>query len=250
MVFRLVLLRHGESLWNKKNLFTGWANVPLTAKGREEARKAGLLLKKEGYKFDIAFTNLHARSQKTAEIVLQVLGLAKIPVRKSWRLNERHYGALIGLNKAETAKKYGDEQVHVWRRSYSARPPALAPGDKRHLEIARTYPEVPKKFLPLAESLDDTYRRSIPFLEQEILPLVKSGRRVLVVASHNSLRSLVKHLDKISEKEIPEYTIPTAVPLVYELDRRLKPIRHYYLGDSAEIRKSLADIAAQGRGKR
>ncbi len=244
--YKVVFIRHGESTWNKKNLFTGWVDVPLTEEGIEEAKQAGSELKKNGYFFDVAFTNLHKRSLKTLQLVLGTLGL-KIPVEKSWRLNERHYGALIGLNKAETAKKYGDKQVLIWRRSYSVRPPALKRTDKRYLDIANAYHGVPQKYFPLAESLADTYKRTVPFWSGFIVPEIRAGKRVLVVASHNSLRSLVKYLDNIPEREIPGFTIPTGVPLVYELDERMKPIRHYYLGNEEEIKKSLENIASQGK---
>ena len=244
--YKIVLIRHGESVWNRKNLFTGWADVALTKKGILEAKKAGKMLKKKGYVFDIVFTNLHIRSLKTVQIVLDVLGLNRIPVNKTWRLNERHYGALIGLNKAKTAQKYGEKQVLLWRRSYSIRPPALQMSDKRYSAIVKAYKGVPQKYIPLTESLADTYRRTVPYWKSAIVTAIKEGRRVLIVASHNSLRSLVKYLDKIPDKDILNFTIPTGFPLVYELHGNLKPKRHYYLGNAAEIKKSLAKIAAQG----
>lgn len=245
--YKVVLLRHGESEWNKKNLFTGWMDVALTKKGADEAKKAGRALKDKRYAFDIVFTNLHRRSIKTAQIVLDTLGLNKLPVIKTWRLNERHYGALIGLNKAETAQKYGDKQVLLWRRSYSIRPPALLKTDRRYKVIADTYRDMPKKYFPLTESLADTYKRTVPYWKNTLIPAIKGNKKVLIVASHNSLRSLVKFIDKIPDKDIPEFTIPTGVPLVYELDGNLKPKRHYYLATAAEIKKSLKSIAAQGK---
>lgn len=245
--YKVVLIRHGESTWNRKNLFTGWMDVALTKKGADEAKKAGKVLKEKRYAFDIVFTNLHRRSIKTAQIVLDTLGLNKLPVIKTWRLNERHYGALIGLNKAETAQNYGDKQVLLWRRSYSVRPPVLSKADKRYRAIADTYRGVPTKYLPLTESLADTYRRTVPYWKSTIIPAIKKGKKVLIVASHNSLRSLVKFIDRIPDKDIPEFTIPTGVPLVYELDENMKPKRHYYLATAAEIKRSLRSIAAQGK---
>ncbi len=245
--YKVVLLRHGESEWNKKNLFSGWMDPSLTRKGVKEAEKAGRALKAKHFSFDIAFTNLLQRSIRTTKIVLGILEISKIPMIKTWRLNERHYGALMGLNRAETARKYGDKQVHLWRRSYSVRPPALTRTDRRFKFIEKNYPEVPRKCLPLTESLADTCKRTVPFWKSEIVPAIKQGKRVLVSASHNSLRSLVKHIDKIPDRDIPNFTIPTGVPLVYELDKNLKPIRHYYLGSAAEIKKSLKSIAAQGK---
>lgn len=249
MGYKVVFVRHGESTWNRKNLFTGWVDVPLTGKGVGEARNAGNVLKDKGYVFDVLFTNLHKRSGKTASIIMGILGLRRIPVEKSWRLNERHYGALTGLNKAQTAKKYGERQVLLWRRSYGVRPPALAKSDERYKRIVRTYPGVPRRYIPLGESLADTYRRSVPYWRDSVVPAIKAGKRVLIVASHNSLRSLVKHIDHISDKAIPGFTIPTGVPLVYEFDGKLRPRRHYFLGDTSEIKKSLASIAAQGKAK-
>ena len=245
--YKIVLLRHGESVWNRKNLFTGWADVALTRKGVEEAKKAGETLKKKGYVFDIVFTNLHIRSLKTVRVVLDAMGIRRIPVSKTWRLNERHYGALIGLNKAETAHKYGEKQVLLWRRSYRVRPPALKKSDKMYKAIVNTYGDVPKKYIPVGESLADTYRRTVPYWKDIIVPAIKEGKHVLIVASHNSLRSLLKYLDNIPDKAIPKFTIPTGIPLVYELNESMKPKRHYYLGDPNAIKKSLAGIAAQGK---
>jgi 2,3-bisphosphoglycerate-dependent phosphoglycerate mutase len=247
--FKVVLIRHGESEWNKKNIFTGWYDPDLTKKGLTQAKQAGQTLKKKNYEFDVVFTNLHKRTLKTLKTVLNILGL-KIPIKKTWRLNERHYGALIGLNKSKTAQKYGDEQVHLWRRSYDVRPPALERSDKRYKAIAKMYKGIPRKNLPLRESLSDTYKRTVPYWNKEIVPEIKKGKQVLIVASHNSLRSLVKYLDKISDKRIPNFTIPTGIPLVYELDKNMKPKKHYYLGDTKKIKKLLAVMAAHGKAKK
>ncbi len=247
--YKVVFVRHGESTWNRKNLFTGWADVPLTRKGVAEAKEAGKELKRKGFDFDVVFTNLHRRSLETVRVILAVLGL-KIPVRKTWRLNERHYGALIGLNKAETAEKYGEKQVLLWRRSFDVRPPALSRSDKRYVQILKSYPDVPKRLVPVSESLADTYGRAVPFWEEKIVPAIKKGKSVLVVASHNSLRSLVKHIGKLSKRDIVEFTIPCGVPLVYEFDVSMRLKRHYYLGDAAQIRQTLSGMAAQGKAKK
>ncbi|MFH1182119.1 MAG: 2,3-diphosphoglycerate-dependent phosphoglycerate mutase [Candidatus Woesearchaeota archaeon] len=246
---KVVFLRHGESLWNKLSLFTGWYDVPLTQRGIQEAGAAARRLKESGYSFDIAFSNLHKRTLKTLGIVLKELKLTKIPVHKAWQLNERHYGALTGLNKAATAKKYGDQQVHIWRRSYSIRPPSMKRTDSKYRAIVKMYKDVPKKCIPLAESLKDTYNRTVPYWKNVIAPEVRKGRKVLIAASHNSLRSIIKYLDNIPESEIQNYTIPYGIPLVYELDSKLKPVRHYYLGKASEIKKVLAEMAAQGKAK-
>lgn len=229
-MIKLVLLRHGESVWNMENRFTGWTDVDLSEKGREEARRAGRLMKEAGFNFDLAFTSLLKRAIGTLEIVSNEMGLENLTVKKSWRLNERHYGALQGLNKAETAEKYGDEQVHIWRRSYDIRPPALTKNDERYPGNDPVYKDMDEKDLPLTECLKDTVMRFLPFWEEAILPEIKSGKNVLIVAHGNSLRALVKHLDDVSDAAIVELNIPTGVPLVYELDENLKPIRHYYLG--------------------
>ncbi len=246
-MIKLVILRHGESTWNKKNLFTGWTDVGLTKKGVAEAREAGKTLKRKGYRFDVAFTNLHKRTLGTLRVVLKELRQARIPVKKSWRLNERHYGALQGMNKAKIAKKFGEKQFMLWRRSYSVRPPALKKSDRRYRAMLATYKGVDKKHFPLAESLKDTFKRTLPYWKNEIVPEIKSGRKVLIVASGNSLRSLVKHLDKVPDAEIPKLNIPTGIPLVYELGASLKPLRHYYLGNQAEIRSAIEKVAAQGK---
>jgi 2,3-bisphosphoglycerate-dependent phosphoglycerate mutase len=243
--FKLVLLRHGESTWNKENRFTGWTDVDLSEKGREEARQAGLTLKAAGFRFDLAFTSVLKRAIRTQWIVRDEMDLLWIPIRKSWRLNERHYGALQGLNKTETAAKYGDEQVHIWRRSYDVLPPLLEESDDRHpLRDPRYRGE---KNLPAGESLKQTVERMIPYWNEEIAPSVKSGKSVLVAAHGNSLRALVKHLDNMSEQEIMGLNIPTGVPLVYELDASLKPLKHYYLGDQAAIQAASEAVAKQGK---
>ncbi len=249
-MIRLVILRHGESTWNKKNLFTGWTDVGLTKRGIEEAKNAGKILKRKGYKFDVAFTNLHKRSLGTLKPVMQTLGQTKLLVHKSWRLNERHYGALQGLNKSEMAKKFGEKKVLLWRRSYDVRPPALKKSDKRYRLMLASYRGVDKKYFPVAESLKDTYKRTIPYWKKEIVPLLKRRTRVLIVASGNSLRSLVKHLDNIPDREISKLNIPTGIPFVYELNSRLKPIRHYYLGNPEEIKRAVERVKSQGKAKK
>ena len=248
-MIKLVLLRHGESTWNKENRFTGWTDVPLTDLGVEEARNVGRLLKKEGFKFDIVFTSVLKRATDTTDIVLKEMNL-KIPVENSWRLNERHYGALQGLNKAEMAAKYGEEQVLNWRRSYDIRPPALEKTDKRWPGHDSKYKALTEKQLPLTESLKDTVERVSPYWKKKIIPSLKQDKRVLVSASGNSLRALVKYLDNVPENEIVNFNIPTGIPLVYELDDNLRPIRHYFLGNPKEIEAKIQAIAAQGKAKR
>jgi len=247
----LVLLRHGESVWNKENRFTGWTNVDLSEKGVEEAKQAGETLKKEGYTFDIAFTSVLVRATRTLDIVLQEMELTSIPVIKSWRLNERHYGALQGLNKAEMAAKYGEAQVKVWRRSYDTRPPAITKDDPRYLGNDPLYKGLSPEQIPLAECLKDNVARTIPFWESDIAPAIRGGKRVLIAAHGNSLRSLVKYLDNVPDAEITELNIPTGIPLVYELDdRTLKPVRHYYLGDADAIKAAMEKVASQGKAKK
>ena len=246
-MYKLVLLRHGESVWNKENRFTGWTDVGLTEKGEQEAIEAGKLLKKEGYVFDFAFTSVMKKATKTLELVLQEMGLTQIPVKKSWRLNERHYGALQGLNKEETAKKYGEEQVFLWRRSYDIRPPALTEDDERYPGNDPLYKDLKKEEIPLTESLKDTEMRFLPYWHQEIAPAIKSSKRVLISAHGNSLRALVRYLDDIPPNEIPKLNIPTGIPLVYELDENLKPIKHYYLGDPEKIREAAEAVAKQAK---
>ncbi|MBI4452350.1 2,3-diphosphoglycerate-dependent phosphoglycerate mutase [Candidatus Woesearchaeota archaeon] len=248
-MIKLVLLRHGQSTWNKENRFTGWTDVPLTELGIKEAKKAGKVLKENRFAFDMTFTNLHKRAIDTTNIVLKEIGL-KIPVYKAWQLNERHYGALQGLNKSEMAAKYGEEQVHKWRRSYDVRLPALDKKDKRWPGNDPLYKNVDKKFLPLAESLKDTVKRVAPYWKKEILPELKKGKKVLVSASGNSLRALVKIIDNVSDDKIVSVNIPTGIPLVYELDDNLKPIRHYFLGNPEDIRKAIQVVERQGKAKR
>ncbi len=245
----LVLLRHGESLWNKENLFTGWTDVDLTEQGIAEARKAGELLKAGGFSFDIAFTSVLKRAIRTLWIALDALDLMWIPIEHSWRLNERHYGALQGLNKAQTAARYGEEQVLVWRRSYDVPPPALEKSDPRYPGSDPRYRELSAADLPLTECLKDTVERFLPYWHQTIVPTIQSGRKVIIAAHGNSLRSLVKYLDTISDQEIVGLNIPTGVPLVYELDEQLKPLRHYYLGDPEAVAKATAAVASQGKAK-
>ena len=242
---KLVLLRHGESTWNKENRFTGWTDVDLTDKGREEARTAGQLLKAGGHAFDIVFTSVLTRAIRTANITLDELEQLWLPVQRSWRLNERHYGALQGLNKAETAAKHGDDQVKIWRRAYAIAPPPLTADDPRHPSRDRRYHDVPPSQLPLTESLKDTVARFLPYWNDAIAPQIRAGQHVLIAAHGNSLRALVKYLDAISDDEIVELNIPTGIPLVYELDDHLKPLRHYYLGDQEAAQKAAEAVARQ-----
>ena len=246
---KLVLLRHGESVWNRENRFTGWTDVDLSERGRQEAEEAGRLLKDGGYVFDTAFTSVLKRAIRTLWYSLDALDLMWIPVEKSWRLNERHYGRLQGLNKAETAQKHGEDQVKIWRRSYDIPPPPLEAGDERHPSRDPRYASLDPKELPLTESLKDTVARFLPHWHQVIAPTIASGRRVIIAAHGNSLRALVKYLDNVSEKDILELNIPTGIPLVYELDDALKPVRHYYLGDPAAAAAAAARVAAQAGRK-
>lgn len=248
-MYKVVLLRHGESTWNKENRFTGWTDVDLSEKGLAEAKKAGEVLKADGYKFDIAYTSVLKRAIRTLWITLDELDLMWIPVIRNWRLNERHYGALQGLNKSETAKKYGEEQVKIWRRSYDIQPPALDKSDPRYPGHDPRYKELSESELPLTECLKDTVNRFVPYWEGTIAPMVKTGKKVLITAHGNSLRALVKYLDNIPDNEIVELNIPTGIPLVYELDENLKPVKHYYLGNPEEIEKAAAAVAAQGKSK-
>jgi 2,3-bisphosphoglycerate-dependent phosphoglycerate mutase len=248
-VHRVVLLRHGESTWNRENRFTGWTDVDLTDTGREEAREAGRLLKAEGYAFDIAYTSVLKRAIRTLWIASDEMDLLWVPVEKSWRLNERHYGALQGLNKAETAAKHGDAQVKIWRRSYDIPPPPLDASDPRHPSQDPRYGTVDPKLLPATESLKDTVARFLPYWHETIAPAITSGRRVLIAAHGNSLRALVKYLDNISETDIVELNIPTGIPLVYELDEKLTPVRSFYLGDQEAAAKKAAAVAKQAQGK-
>jgi 2,3-bisphosphoglycerate-dependent phosphoglycerate mutase len=249
-MIKLVLLRHGESTWNRENLFTGWTDVDLSDRGREEAREAGRLLKEGGYVFDIAFTSVLKRAIRTLDIALDALDLMWIPVTKSWRLNERHYGALQGLNKAETAARYGEAQTKIWRRSYDIPPPPLSPDDERHPSRDPRYVSLPPGELPLTESLKDTVARFLPFWHEPIAPAIRSGKRVLIAAHGNSLRALVKYLDHVSDADIVERNIPTGIPLVYELGDSLEPIGSTYLGDPAAVAAAAARVASQTSASR
>ena len=244
---KIVLLRHGESVFNKENLFTGWTDVDLSSKGLEEARNSGRLLQKERFVFDIAFTSVLKRAIRTLWITLDEMDQMWIPIHHSWRLNERHYGALQGLNKAETATKYGEKQILIWRRSYDTQPPPLTLDDARYPGLDPRYQNLAKRDVPLTECLKDTVDRFLPYWSETIVPVIQFGRRVIIVAHGNSLRALVKYLDNISNQDILELNIPTGIPLVYELDDNLKPIQHYYLGDQAEIEKAKQAIANQGK---
>jgi 2,3-bisphosphoglycerate-dependent phosphoglycerate mutase len=246
---KLVLLRHGESDWNRENRFTGWTDVDLSAKGVEEARAGGRLLKSEGYDFDLAFTSVLKRAIKTLWLSLEEMDRMWIPVEHSWRLNERHYGALQGLNKAETAAKFGEEQVLVWRRSYDTPPPALEKGDPRFPGGDPRYAGLRPEELPLTECLKDTVARVMPYWNASIAPAIRSGKRVIVAAHGNSLRALVKYLDGVSDADIVGLNIPTGIPLVYELDAQLKPLRHCYLGDPGEVARRVAAVSSQGKAK-
>ena len=246
-MYKLVLIRHGESTWNKENRFTGWVDVDLTEQGNREASQAGLLLKEAGYTFDIAYTSVLKRAIRTLWHVQDQMDLMYIPVVHSWRLNERHYGALAGLNKAETAARYGDEQVLIWRRSYDTPPPALEATDPRASFDDPRYAKVPRAELPLTECLKDTVARVLPVWNESIAPALKGGKKVLIAAHGNSLRALIKYLDGISDSDIVGLNIPNGIPLVYELDENLKPIQHYYLGDQEAIAKAQAAVAKQGK---
>ncbi len=246
---KVILLRHGESVWNKENRFTGWTDVDLTAKGVDEAGKAGELMREAGLVFDLAHTSVLRRAIKTLWLALERMDLMWIPVLHSWRLNERHYGALQGLNKAETAAKFGDEQVLAWRRSYDVPPPALSADDPRCPGNDPRYSGLAPNQVPFTECLKDTVARVLPYWNQAIAPDIRAGKRVLIAAHGNSIRALVKYLDKVSDKDIVGLNIPTGVPLVYELDDVLKPLRHYYLGDAAEVEKAMQAVANQGKAK-
>jgi 2,3-bisphosphoglycerate-dependent phosphoglycerate mutase len=248
-MYKVVLIRHGESDWNRENRFTGWTDVDLSDTGRAEAKRAGELLKAEGYTFDQVFTSVLKRAIRTSLLALDEMDLLWLPVQRSWRLNERHYGALQGLNKAETAAKFGDDQVKVWRRSYDVPPPALERNDPRFPGNDPRYKDLSPQELPLTECLKDTVARFLPYWHETIAPVVKSGKKVLIVAHGNSLRALVKYLDDVSDKDIIELNIPTGIPLVYELDENLKPTKHYYLGDQAAIAAAMNAVANQGKAK-
>ena len=246
---KLVLMRHGESIWNLENRFTGWKDVDLTDKGVEEARRAGRLMREAGIEFDLAYTSLLTRAIRTLWLAQEEMGRQWIPVVKHWRLNERHYGALQGLNKAETAAKFGDDQVHIWRRSYDVPPPALTAEDERSPAGDPRYSTLLPEELPLTECLKDTVIRVVPYWQMHIAPQVRAGRNVIIAAHGNSLRALIKHLDHIGDNEIVGLNIPTAVPLVYELGDDLRPLRNYYLGDQAEVARAQAAVANQGKAK-
>jgi len=248
-MYKVVLLRHGESVWNKENLFTGWTDVDLSEKGVEEAHTAAKLLSEGGFTFDIAFTSVLKRAIRTLWIVLEDMDLMWIPVVRSWRLNERHYGDLQGLNKAQTAAKFGEEQVHVWRRSYDTPPPALSRDDERYPGKDRRYAHMPTDEVPLTECLKDTVERFLPYWVDAIVPAIKEGKKVIIAAHGNSLRALVKYLDNISDEEIPGLNIPTGVPLVYELDQDMHPIKHYYLGDQAAVEAAINAVKNQAKSK-
>jgi 2,3-bisphosphoglycerate-dependent phosphoglycerate mutase len=245
---KLVLLRHGESTWNKENRFTGWTDVDLSEIGLGEAHKAGRLLKEQGHVFDVAYTSVLKRAIRTLWIALDELDQMWIPVYRSWRLNERHYGALQGLNKAETAARHGEEQTKLWRRSYDVPPPPLSPDDPRHPARDPRYARLNPMDLPLTECLKDTVERFLPYWHETIAPSIKSGERVLIAAHGNSLRALVKYLDRISDNDIVGLNIPTGIPLVYELDAELKPLRNYYLGDPEAAKRAAERVAAQTKG--
>ncbi len=248
-MYKIVFLRHGESQWNKENRFTGWTDVPLSEKGTAEARSAGQAMKREGCSFDIAFTSVLKRAIKTLWLALEEMDEMWVPTMVSWRLNERHYGALQGLNKAETAEKYGDEQVKIWRRSYDVRPPLLEKDDPRYPARDPRYRGLLPDEIPAGECLADTVERVVPYWKGVVVPEIQAGKRAIVAAHGNSLRALVKYLDNVSEKDILELNIPTGIPLVYELDREMRPIKHYYLGDADAVAAAAAAVANQGKAK-
>jgi 2,3-bisphosphoglycerate-dependent phosphoglycerate mutase len=249
-MYKIVLMRHGESQWNLENRFTGWTDVDLTELGRDQARRAGELLKEKGFSFDLAYTSALTRAIRTLWIALDAMNTMYVPVQNHWRLNERHYGALQGLNKAETAAQYGDEQVLIWRRAYAIAPNPIATDDPRHPRFDPRYADLTPEQLPATECLKDTVARVLPYWNESIAPAIKSGKQILVAAHGNSLRALIKHLDNVSDDDIVHLNIPTGQPLVYELDANLRPIRHYYLGDAAEIEAAMAAVAAQGKAKK
>ncbi len=248
-MYKLVLVRHGQSTWNLENRFTGWTDVDLTEQGVAEARAAGVLLRDEGYQFDVAFTSVLRRAIKTLNIVQEEMDLEWIPVTRAWQLNERHYGSLQGLNKTETAEKFGEAQVKIWRRSYDVPPPALELNDERHPRLDRRYAALTPDQLPASESLKSTLERVLPYWHAELAPAIRAGKNVLVAAHGNSIRALVKYLDNVSDAEITELNIPTGIPLVYELDENLKPHKHYYLGNADAVAKAAAVVANQGKAK-
>jgi 2,3-bisphosphoglycerate-dependent phosphoglycerate mutase len=246
---KLVLVRHGQSTWNLENRFTGWTEVDLTEQGREEAHTSGQLLREKGFMFDIAYTSVLKRAIRTLNIILEEMELDWIPVVRAWQLNERHYGALQGLNKAEMAIKFGEEQVKIWRRSYDVPPPALELNDERHPRFDRRYADLAPAQLPATESLKITLERVLPYWHSNLAPVIQSGKRMLISAHGNSIRAMVKYLDNIPDMEIPELNIPTGIPLVYELDADLRPVKHFYLADEETVRKAAEAVAAQGKVK-
>ncbi|HQU83127.1 MAG TPA: 2,3-diphosphoglycerate-dependent phosphoglycerate mutase [Pyrinomonadaceae bacterium] len=248
-MYKLVLIRHGESVWNKENRFTGWKDVDLSEKGKEEAKAAGQLLNNEGFEFDLAYCSVLTRANRTLNIILDEMNTLWLPIIKTWRLNERHYGDLQGLNKAETAAKFGDEQVKIWRRSYDIPPPPMKADDERSARFDRRYSELSDAEVPLTECLKDTVARFLPYWENEISPKVAAGKRIIIAAHGNSLRALVKYLDNVSDEEIVNLNIPTGIPLVYELDGDLKPLKSYYLGDQEAIKAAQDAVANQGKAK-
>ncbi len=248
-MIKLVLLRHGESKWNFENRFTGWTDVDLTKRGALEAKTSGKLLKENGFYFDLAYTSILKRANSTLNICLKELGLLKTPIKYDWRLNERHYGALQGLNKQETAREYGDDQILIWRRSYDIPPPPLEFNDKRHPRFSKKYKNIDPKKLPIAESLKDTEQRFLPLWEESILPNLKIKKKILIVAHGNSLRALIKHLDKVLDKDIINLNIPTGIPLVYEINHKLNSVNNYYLGGKNEIAKKTDQVKLQGKIK-
>jgi len=247
---KLVLLRHGESTWNKENLFSGWVDVDLSEQGMGEAKIAGQLLKKEGYVFDLAFTSVLKRAIRTLWLALDEMDLMWIPVIRSWRLNERHYGALQGLNKAQTAEKFGEDQVLTWRRSYDIPPPALNKSDEHYPGHDPRYADLSEKDLPLSECLKDTVDRFMPYWYESIAPVIKENKKVIIAAHGNTLRALVKFLDQVPDEEIVKLNIPTGIPLVYDLDEALKPVNHHYLGDPEAVEKAMQTVANQGKAKK
>jgi len=250
MSMKLVLIRHGESEWNQKNLFTGWTDVDLTANGIEEAQNAGILLKKDGFDFDICYTSYLKRAIHTLNLILEKLDRQWLPVIKTWKLNERHYGAIQGLNKAETAQKYGEEQVKIWRRSFAIRPPELNENDERSPRLQIQYRNENQKELPLCESLEDTIARVVPYFEKNIRKDMIDGKKVLIAAHGNSIRALVKYFEKLSEKDITEVNIPTGIPLVYEFDDKWNVLKKYYLGDQEQIQAKMQSVTDQGKASK
>ncbi len=248
-MYKIVLLRHGESVWNKENRFTGWTDVALSERGIEESHNSGKILRDLGYNFDVAYTSLLKRAILTLWIVLEEMDLMWIPVVRSWKLNERHYGALQGLYKSKTAQEKGEKQVFIWRRSFDIPPPPLEKSDERYPGIDPKYKDLNPEDIPATECLKDTIDRVMPYWNSEIIPAIKAGKKLLIAAHGNSLRAIVKHLDSISDEKIPHLNIPTGFPLVYELDEELKPIKHYYLGDTEAIEKAQKVVADQGKAK-